>query len=255
MSEAILNELKRPRMLPQEYVQSTNTVMGQTSSIPRIGRLHSRIKKLYDLIYGIEFSGGEHPRALYVELDTLLFELKALSYLLSRNSRYDLEYEPIGDDRDGKTVDVKFLEDAMQYLVEFKATNPKTRETRIPVEHFSADAFHSNEMYYNWISSARSHLLEFLIDAENRLANYPGKFTGVLCVYKNFYVEEDELESLWHFYVTGTPHAGDAFGAMMEHELEKKGMRFSGSINELWALPFPQYGFELDDDGFMRFTR
>lgn len=255
MSETILDELKCPRMFPQEYVQSTNNAIRQTSSITRIGPLYSRIKVLHDRIYGVESSGSKHPGNLYVELDTLLFELKALLYLLNRNSRHDFVYEPVGENREGKTVDVKFLEDAVQYLMEFKATNPKTKKTQIPVEHFSSDTLHTNGMYCSWISSARSHLLEFMIDAEDKLANYPGHFTGVLCVYKNFYVEEDELESLWHFYVTGAPHPGDAFGAMMQHELNQKGMRFNGAIDELWALSFPQYGFELEDDGLMRFTR
>lgn len=255
MGKSILNEMKCPRMFPQEYVQSTNTAIRQTSSIRRTCRLHNRIKELHDRIYEVESSGGPHPGTLYVELDTLLFELKAISYLLSRESRHGFEYEPIGDDRDGKTVDLRFFENAAQYLVEFKATNPKTRETRIPVEHFSSDTLHANPMYYNWISSVRSHLLEFLIDTDNKLANYSGKRVGVLCVYANFYVEDYELESLWHFYVTGTPQSGDAFGAMMKHELDKKCMLFSGSIDELWALSFPQYGFELEDDGFMRLTR
>ena len=139
--------------------------------------------------------------------------------------------------------------------VEFKTTNPRTKEDRIPVERFSADTPQANQMYYTWISSARSHLLEFLIDTEKKFLNYSVDHVSVLCVYKNFYAEEHELEFLWHFYVAGVPHSGDAFGAMMEYELRKKGFQFSRSIDQLWALSFPQYGFDLDVDGFLRLTR
>ena len=88
-----------------------------------------------------------------------------------------------------------------------------------------------------------------------KLLNYSGDKVGILCVYRNFYVEENELELLWHFYVTGEPDSGDAFGEMMEYELKRKGMEFSGSIDELWALAFPQYEFELEPNGFTRLTR
>lgn len=255
MGDIVLDELTRPSMFPREYVQGANSAMRQTRSIPRIGQLHGRIKEPYDRIHRDESSGGPYPGTLYVELDTFLFELKAISYLSSDASRHGFEYEPIGDDREGKTVDVQLVKDTTRYLVELKTTNPQARKTRIPVERFSADTLHANEMCYNWISSARSHLLEFLIDTESKLANYSGKRIGVLCAYKNFYVEEDELESLWHFYVTGVPHPGDTFGGMMQHEPQKKGIQFRGTIDELWALSFPQYGFELEADGFVRLMR
>ena len=255
MSDILLDERCYPSMFPQEYVRSVNTAIRETGGILRIGQLHNRIRELNNRICDAENSGNEHPGTLYVELDTLLFELKAISHILQRTSWSVVEYEPIGNERNGKTIDLKIVDDSSCNLIEFKVTNPRTRETRVPVEHFSADTLHANGMYYNWISSARGHLLEFLIATENKLANYSGNRNGVLCVYKNFYVEEDELESLWHFYVTGKPHPGDAFGGMMEHELQKKGLEFKGYIDELWALEFPQYGFEIEEGGFMRFAR
>lgn len=252
MAEALLNENHTFTMFPFAYAQSTNEAMRKTMHLYGIRKLHSRIQDLHERIHQIKSADGPHPGSLYVELDTLLFELKAIAFFTGDTVRHDLEYEPAGNDRKGKSVDLGFVEGGMQYLVELKATNPQTKESRIPVEHFSANTLHANPMYYNWISSSRSHLLEFLIDTEKKLSNYSEKHIGVLCVYKNFYIEEDELEALWHFYVTGTPHPGDAFGDMMQHELQRKGIEFSGTIDELWALTFPQYGFDLQQDGFLR---
>lgn len=252
MAEVLLNENHIFSMFPVAYAQSTNEAILRTNHVRGIQKLYDRIKNLHERIYRIKDAGNPHPGGLYVELDTLLFELKAIAFFSGETSLHDFEYEPVGNDRKGKSVDLRFFEGGMQYLVELKATNPHTKESRIPVEHFSADTLHANPMYYNWISSSRSHLLEFLFDTEKKLSNYSDKHIGVLCVYKNFYIEEDELEALWHFYVTGTPHPGDAFGDMMQHELQRKGIEFGGSIDKLWALSFPQYGFDLLEDGFSR---
>ena len=93
-----------------------------------------------------------------------------------------------------------------------------------------------------------------ICNTEEKLRNYSTSAITVLCVYKNFYIEEHDLEFLWHFYKKGQPHPGDALGGMMKYEAARKGMRFDGLIKELWALTFPQYGFELDEDkGFLRY--
>jgi len=255
MPDFVLDEQKRPSMFPQDYIHATNTAILRTMSIPRIGELHRRIKNLHGQVFTIENAGKPHPGKLYVELDTLLFELKAISYLLSEYSSDSLEYEPSGDNPQGKRVDLRLGTDSESQLVEFKTTNPQVKEGRVPVEHFSANTLQADPMCYNWLSGARSHLLEYLVDAENKSLNYSGSQGAILCVYKNFYIEEDELEALWQFYLTGVPRADDAFGGMMQYEMNRKGLHFSNSITELWALSFPQYGFELHAEGSLRFRR
>ena len=75
MDDTFLDEQHTPSMFPEEYVQGANAAMLDTNEILRIGRLHTRVKELYDRIFGVESSGGPHPGTLYVEFDTLLFEL------------------------------------------------------------------------------------------------------------------------------------------------------------------------------------
>lgn len=255
MYDFCINLSRKPQMFPDCYINEINNAFIRTRDIVGIDKLHHRIDDLYKRIYDCEVNKQIHPGALYVELDTLLFELKAIGFLISENPKNNLVYEPNGNYRNGKTIDFTFAEESKQFMIEFKATNPKTKELRIPKEHFSADTLEANPMYYNWISSVRSHLIDFLVDTEDKNSNYSGEYISVLCVYGNFYIEGDEVRYLWHYYITGEPFEGDAFGEMMKHEVKKKSIKFDGTIDELWVLSFPQYGFELEENGFLRLSR
>jgi len=232
-----------------DYVTEINNAIEKVSSIPGISSLLKKVFNLCVEANKIESNLGSHPGEQYIQLETALFELKAIYFLINKSEYFNYCYEPAGINPTGKRVDISFNDEHNSYLLEFKTTNPETKEYPIPKERFSANTFHANPMYYNWVSSARSHLLEFLCDTEAKLNNYNDKNLGVLCVYHNFYIEEHDLEFLWHYYVNKAPHQGDALGGMMKYEAEKKGMKFLGTIDELWGLKFyPQYSFTLESE-------
>jgi len=237
----------RPRMFPNEYLDQISDAIQLSSSVAGSSSLIAKISSLLARIVSEE-TGSVHPGQLYVELDGLLFELKCISHLIRQQSSEAITYEPPGIDPSGKLIDLTYSTNDGLNGMECKATNPRTNDRPIPYELFANELLITNQLYYSWISSARSHLLEFLVDTEAKLTNYPKFNRSILCIYKNFYIEDFELEHIWHFYKKGVPAPNDTFSKMMLFEVSRKGFAFQGSINGLLAIPFEQYGFGLRED-------
>lgn len=231
-----------PQMFPPKYNSEIAAALVRAADVPGVSALRERIADLFTSISEIE-KGPNHPGQQYVQLDGLLFELKCINYLLNDSLISELKYEPPGIDSFGKTIDLTFKRDGVFNAMECKVTNPQAVERQIPYDRFSNDLLIANPLYYNFISSARSHILEFLADTEAKLSNYSGLQNTTICLYKNFYIEDLELEHIWHYYKVGKPHPADTFSEMMEYEISRKGFVFHNSIRRLLALPFEQFGF------------
>ena len=244
MSDVIIKQ--KPKKFPEEYIKEINNALSNTITINGVGSLHKKILYFIDTIFQKESIDSSIPGSDYIQLDTLLYELKTIYYMADNDSFSNLIYEPLGIDSEGKKIDLFCEYLSVPYLIELKSTHPKTIAPRVPTEKFTADTLQANPLYYGWISSARSHFLEFLVNTEKKLENYSAEIKNALCIYKNFHVEEDELQYLWFFYKNGVPHEADAFGGMMQYEVERKKIFFSKAIDELWAIGFPQFGFEKE---------
>lgn len=233
-----------PNMFPPGYHSAILRALEETALVPGITPLNTKIQRLLAAVADSERS-GEHPGSAYVELDGALFEFRTIRLLNRRSSIHSLRYEPEGVEISGKRIDLSFEANGLMHALELKSTNPQSVQRRIPHEKFSANTLFTNELYYGWLSSARSHLVEFLYDTEQKLANYRPFDRTILAIYENFFVEEDELFSLWWYYRNQTPFAGDALGRMMAYEAKQKNFRFNLTIDELWGLPFSQFGFDF----------
>ena len=85
------------------------------------------------MIADSERGNKPHRESEYVQLDGALFELKEIRYLRTTGMDY-LAYEPVGIDQSGSRMDLGFFDKGQSRLLEFKTTNPQSKEPRVPVE-------------------------------------------------------------------------------------------------------------------------
>lgn len=183
----------------------------------------------------------QHGRATYRQIEDHIFELKVIHYIKTTFPAVALEYEPAGIDPKGRNCDLSANLKGEQYLIEIKSFHPESRERAIPLERIAPnnDVIMDGMSYHSY-QATRGHLIDVVHATEAKLANYQAGFRTVLAVPDGFYLRREDLRDFVFIYRNNRPRGDDPLGSMTMHNL---GGQFSGTINQFWAMPFPQQSF------------
>lgn len=188
----------------------------------------------------------ERGNATYRQIEDHIFELKVIYWLISSFPNTTLTYEPIGINAGGRNCDLAANREGRDYLIEIKSFHPEHRRRAIPVERIAINnnIVMDQELYHSY-QATRGHLIDVVYDTEQKIANYqPGPVT-VLAVPDGFYLDAEDLRDFVFIYRNNSPRPDDPLGPMTMHNLRDP---FSGTINQFWAMPFPQESFKCKGD-------
>ena len=183
---------------------------------------------------------------LHRQLESLLFELKLLSWLAERVDHRCIQYEPSGRDPEGPRVDFVLQTDERKWLIEAKSFHPDDRWTPIRFEYVPArnvpamdgESFHR-------IQAVRGGLIHETIDAERKAENYDGRYQLVVATLVGFYLGREELRDFVAFY-QDSPRCDDPLRDMARHYMEEHDLTFQGSVSQFWGLKFHPLSFEAE---------
>ena len=126
-----------------------------------------------------------NTQRVHREIKGLIFELKVMSWIASRNGAHRIRYEPVGTDHAGKRIDLMVEGPTASWLIELKTFHPEDLETTIPHEHIPSNiTVYMDKETYHGEDAVRTNLIDEVIDAEAKARNYPKgpvRVLGVLC--------------------------------------------------------------------------
>lgn len=188
----------------------------------------------------------EQGRGTYRQVEDHVFELKVLRYLHQVRPDARIVYEPVGINANGRNIDIEVVDGEQRLLIETKCIHPDDQGADIPEEHIAQN----NEVLmdprsYHGFQAARGHLLDITHQTEGKLANYECPYTSVLALPIGFHLDIESLRDFVAIYRYGRPRLDDPLGPMTMHNLDRP---FQGTIDQIWALPFPQDSFEFRRD-------
>ena len=208
------------------------------SACQRVTNIFSWFNRLDELTKALEKGDGT-----YRQVEDHIFELKIANYLLNSFPSCAIEYEPRGVRHNGKNCDLEITYKGIRYLLEVKCFHPERKKATIPTQHIAENnnLIMDGESYHTY-QATRGHLLDVTRHAEQKLENYDNPFTSVLAVPDGFHLNIEDLRDFVFIYRHGKPRADDPLGPMTMHNLRQP---FKGTIDQFWALPFPQESFSL----------
>jgi hypothetical protein len=182
----------------------------------------------------------------YRQIEDHIFELKVISYLSTLPDWDEIQYQPLGADKNGKNCDLSVKTRSQAFLFELKTFHPEDKSAKIPRQHISKNnELTMDPVLFHHYQAVRGHLLDVTIQVEEKMENYSSEQTKIMGVYIGFHLHLDTLQDFVAIYRTGQPRADDPLGDMTIYELQKKNYVFKGSINSFWAFPFEQCSFSL----------
>jgi hypothetical protein len=229
--------LKRVERFHSDFLEEIEAAYGACAAIVNIGRWHARLGQLTEAL-----AAGTGS---YRQVEDHIFELKVADYLRRTFPDAALRYEPQGQDAQGKNCDLEATRDGRRYLVEIKCFHPEWKPAPIPHEHVTENnlVVMDGESYHQY-QAVRGHLVNVARHAEEKYENYDGSFTSVLAVPDGFHLNLEDLRDFVFIYRHGAHRLDDPLGKMTMHFLKQA---FKGSINQFWAMPFPQESFAIHE--------
>jgi hypothetical protein len=215
------------------FLQQIASAYAACSNAKNLGTWHHRLDELTLAL--------QRGTATYRQIEDHIFELKVIQYLNSTYPGVELTYEPQGMDANGHNCDVSASLAGRRYLIEIKSFHPELRQRTIPIEYIAPNnhVVMDDETYHSY-QATRGHLIDVVYATEDKVSNYREGFHTVLAVPVGFHLDAEDLRDFVFIYRNGRPRGDDPLGAMTMHNLREK---FSGAINDFWAMPFPQQSF------------
>jgi hypothetical protein len=157
-----------------------------------------------------------------------------------------MHYEPPGRVANGRNVDLELCLDDERVLIEAKCFHPSDQEAEIPEAYIAPNnTVIMDPVTYHAFQATRGHLIDVTFETESKLANYDRPYTSVLAVPDGFHLGLEEFRDFVAIYRHGRPRPDDPLGTMTMHNLRGP---FGGTIDQFWALPFPQESFDFRGD-------
>jgi len=153
---------------------------------------------------------------------------------------------------DGRKIDFVVDRGADNLYIEVKTVRPRTADTDVAWRKFiERRRHHPNNVnfivekermggaIYGNVFAARSHVLNYTMDFETRLAAAqkikPGHGILIFCG-TGFAWHKSNLEDFADFYVTGTHRGDDPFALMEQHHIKKKKIKLLRNIGHFGFL-------------------
>jgi len=218
-----------------------NDVASAYAACSNVANIRKWFRRLDELALGRE-SGN----VTYRRIEDHIFELKVINYLNYSFPGIAMTYEPVGIRTDGPNCDLEANCVANDYLIEIKSFHPERRFRQIPEEHIAVNNIVVMDEYsYHSYQATRGHLIDAVYETEEKIANYPRTPIKVLAVSEGFHINREDIRGFVCIYRYNLSRPDDPLGPMTIHNLRKV---FAGSINEFWAMPFPQESFECTNN-------
>jgi hypothetical protein len=229
---------KRINRFPPGFLNDIASAYAACSNVANIRKWFRRLDELT--------LGRELGNVTYRRIEDHIFELKVINYLNYSFPSIAMTYEPVGISTDGPNCDLEAKCVVNDYLIEIKSFHSERRCKQIPVERIAVNniVVMDGESYHSY-QATRGHLMDVVYETEEKLANYSGTHITVLAVPDGFYLNSEDIRAFVYIYRYNRPRPDDALGPMTMHNLCEA---FAGSINEFWAMPFPQESFECPND-------
>lgn len=230
--------LRRVDRFSRDFLEEVRSSYEESADVANI---NSWLRRFDQLTLAVAEGGGT-----YRQVEDHIFELKVIRYLRLSRPGCRVCYEPLGLDPDGRNVDLEFFFRGDRFLIEAKCFHPTDQETEIPDEYISPNnTLIMDSRTYHAFQATRGHLMDATFKTESKLANYDQPYTSVLAVPDGFHLNIEDLRDFVAIYRYGRPRLDDPLGAMTMHNLPQP---FAGTINQFWALPFPQESFNFRGD-------
>ncbi len=230
-----MEQLNRLILFPQSFKDEIEAAINRCDCVAQFNAWTKRFDQLS--------SGIADESVTYSQVEDHVFELKVICFLLDTKKNAKITYEPRGIVPKGKNCDLLVETDNYKYLIELKCTHPDMRGSKIPYEYITKNnKLSMGDEDYHQFQSARGHLMDVTHATEEKIDNYGEGYKTVLATIVGFHLNIEELRDFVFFYKQNAHRSDDPLGDMTMHNLKKP---YKRTINEFWALPFCQDGFDF----------
>lgn len=237
-----MEQLERLENFSENFKQDIQLAIIKTSNVTNI---QSWLKRFDQLTKGLP-----KGKVNYRQIEDHIFELKIICFLIDTQPNIKITYEPVGINKNGKNCDLLAKTESHNYLIEIKCIHPEDRESQIPFQHITQNnTIIMDGVCYHQYQATRKHLIDMSLHTEEKIKNYGDDFKTIFATHEGFYLNIEDFRDFITIYKFNKHRIDDPLGRMTIHNMTKP---FENLINEFWAFPFYQDGFDLKPNCYPR---